>query len=109
MIGIDVVDIARLERATRTSRVRARLFSDREVAFCERSGSPAEAFAGTLAAKEAVIKALRMGSLVKNALKVEISRDEAGAPHARVDGGPTVAVSISHASTVAVAVAVVVV
>ncbi|MGO2660091.1 holo-ACP synthase [Mycetocola reblochoni] len=52
-IGVDVVDLARFERAvTRTPRLVARLFT------AEERGLPLRSLAGRFAAKEALIKAL---------------------------------------------------
>jgi holo-[acyl-carrier protein] synthase len=105
MIGVDVVDIARLERALlRSSGLEARLFTSEERAHAAAPNRAAR-LAGTLAAKEAVIKALRLGSLPAWARRIEIRRDPDGAPRAVVDGRE-VAVSISHDGPVAVAVAV---
>lgn len=109
MIGVDVVAIERLrERLTATPRLAERLFTEAERAYCERAADPIVHFAGTLAAKEAVIKALRLGSLTAWARRIEIERDSSGAPSAWVRSGDVktaVEVSISHDAGVAVAVA----
>jgi holo-[acyl-carrier protein] synthase len=106
VIGIDVVDIARLRGALqRAPGLAPRLFSDAERAYCEARRDPATSFAGTLAAKEAVVKALRLSSLAAWAARIEIERGPSGAPSARVEGGRDVDVSISHDGPVAVAVA----
>lgn len=59
-IGIDLVDIARVERLldSKGSRVCARLFSDAEVAYANGRARPAMHLAARLAAKEAAFKAL---------------------------------------------------
>ena len=85
-----------------------RLFSEGERSYCRSFPEPAEHFAGTLAAKEAVIKALDLGPLVAWARRIEVSRDERGAPSVEVHGGEPerqVEISISHDGAVAVAVA----
>jgi phosphopantetheinyl transferase (holo-ACP synthase) len=64
-----------------------------------------EHLAGTLAAKEAVIKSLRLGPLVAWSRRIEIHREQ-GVPYAVVDG-QTVPISISHDGGVAAAIAVV--
>ncbi len=57
-IGVDLVDVARFERAmSRTPRLRARLFADDETARDDRE-LPLRSLAGRFAAKEALIKAL---------------------------------------------------
>lgn len=105
MIGVDVVDVARLERAlARTPGLEARLFTPAERAYCRARQNRVDRFAGTLAAKEAVIKALRLGPLAAWAQRIEVRRDPDGVPVAVV-GDTEVPVSISHDGPVAVAVA----
>jgi holo-[acyl-carrier protein] synthase len=109
MIGVDVVGVERLRKSLAASpRLAERLFTEAERAYCEGAADPTVHFAGTLAAKEAVIKALGLGSLTAWAWRIEIERDSSGAPSAWVqsDGVKTaVEVSISHDAGVAVAVA----
>jgi holo-[acyl-carrier protein] synthase len=105
MVGVDVVDIGRLRAALlRTPTLERRLFTVAERTYCRGAPDPVIHFAGTLAAKEAVIKALRLGSLAAWAGRVEIARDAGGAPQARV-GDRAIEVSISHDGPVAVAIA----
>jgi holo-[acyl-carrier protein] synthase len=104
VLGIDVVDIARLELAlARSRRLEQRLFTAAELAYCKARRSRVVHLAGTLAAKEAVMKALELSSLPAWARRIEIDRTS-GAPRATV-GGRRVVVSISHDGPVAVAVA----
>jgi holo-[acyl-carrier protein] synthase len=109
MLGIDVVDVERLRAALeRTPALEARLFTKKERVYCRAGRRPEVRFAGTLAAKEAVIKALRLGSLVAWAGCIEIERAETGVPSAFVIDSSSkrvVEVSISHDGPVAVAVA----
>jgi holo-[acyl-carrier protein] synthase len=107
MIGIDVVDVARLRGALeRSPRLEEKLFTKKERIYCRRQVDPAVHFAGTLAAKEAAIKALRLGPLVAWSSRIEIERDDAGVPVARVPSRDArMPVSISHDGPVAVAVA----
>ena len=108
-LGIDVVDIPRLRGyLDRTPWLEQRLFTEDERRYCATKPDPVMHLAGTLAAKEAVIKALQLGRLVEWAGRIEIRRHASGAPAAvvRGDGPPTeVEVSISHERDTAVAVA----
>ena len=109
MIGVDVVAVGRMrEMLIRSPRLKTRLFTEGERIYCEGMPDPAAHFAGTLAAKEAVMKALQVGSLGAWARRIEISRNTAGAPAASVIGTEpgSLAISISHDGGVAVAVAV---
>jgi holo-[acyl-carrier protein] synthase len=105
VLGVDVVDIARLRSALeRSPALEERLFTERERAYCRAGADPVIHFAGTLAAKEAVIKALTLGSLAAWGHRIEIRRGRKGEPRAWVDGRD-IEVSISHDGPVAVAVA----
>jgi holo-[acyl-carrier protein] synthase len=104
VIGVDVVDIARLDAALgRVPGLEERLFTEEERAHASAANRVVR-LAGTLAAKEAVIKALRLGPLPAWSRRIEIRRASDGAPRAFVEGRE-VAVSISHDGPVAVAVA----
>ncbi len=109
MIGVDVVDVARLRAALeRSPGLEERLFTKDERAYCRSKREPVVHLAGTLAAKEAVIKALRLGPLVAWGPRLEVVRGSSGAPVARLAGNPEVGpieVSISHDGGVAIAVA----
>jgi holo-[acyl-carrier protein] synthase len=105
MLGIDVVDVRRLSSVlARSPGLTRRFFTADERAYCESSPDPVLRFAGTLAAKEAVMKALARAPAPAWARRIEIVRRGDGGPEARVDGR-RVAVSISHDAGVAVAVA----
>ena len=105
MIGVDVVDVARFRAAlARSPRLETNLFTASEREHCRATRDPVLHLAGTLAAKEAVIKALRLGSLAAWGMRVEITRAPDGSPRASV-GDRTVEVSISHDGPIAVAVA----
>jgi holo-[acyl-carrier protein] synthase len=105
VIGIDVVDVARLAAALeRMPSLEARLFTEAERTYCNAKSDPTTRFAGTMAAKEAVIKALRLGPLNAWARRIEITRGPGGEPYARVEGrADRLPVSISHDGGVAVA------
>jgi holo-[acyl-carrier protein] synthase len=108
-LGIDMVDVTRLRASLRRSpRLEERLFTKGERRYCFEKPDPVMHLAGTLAAKEAVIKALRLGRLVEWCSRIEILRGEGGAPGAvvTVDDGPvSVEISISHERSMAIAVA----
>lgn len=106
-IGVDVVDIARFERAiTRTPRLIERLFAPGERGLNPRS------LAGRFAAKEALIKALG-GSDGISWVEVELISGSGGRPFFQFSGGSAraldaagitrVHVSISHDAGIATA------
>lgn len=109
MIGIDAVDVERLRDVmARTHGAEERLFTPRERTYCQSRVDPVVHYAGTLAVKEAVIKAASLGPLVAWGRRIEVRRNESGAPQVELLGVPHVRidVSISHDGPVAVAVAV---
>lgn len=58
-VGIDIVEIERIERALRRyPRLASRLFTEREVAYCGEHRRPGRHLAARFAAKEATVKAL---------------------------------------------------
>jgi holo-[acyl-carrier protein] synthase len=60
-IGLDLIELARIERALRREGFRARVFTEAEQAYCESKANPLQSYAGRFAAKEAVGKALGCG------------------------------------------------
>ena len=115
-IGLDLLEIARLERALeRRPRLAERLFTETERAYAEARARPAQHLAARFCAKEAVAKALEMEAL--NFREIEVLNAPSGAPRVRLTGaaaaraeqlGVEVAVSLTHTDTSAGAVAVLV-
>jgi holo-[acyl-carrier protein] synthase len=60
--GTDIIETRRLAgRLRRTEGLKERIYTPREIAFCESSGRRAEQFAVRFAAKEAFLKAMGTG------------------------------------------------
>jgi holo-[acyl-carrier protein] synthase len=117
-VGVDVVDVDRMKFALeRTPKIRQRLFTEAEIAYCEKFRFAERHYAGRWAAKEAVTKALGCGLIQWNG--VEVMRRRGQAPTVRIFGkierfADTVGVrqeelqiSITHSELSAVAVCVV--
>lgn len=108
MIGLDLLEIERLERALeRRPRLAQRLFTDAERAYAASCARPGQHLAARFCAKEAVAKALRLSAWSPR--DVEVVLDEHGAPEIVLHGplaerGP-VAVSLTHEREMAGAVA----
>ncbi|HET9050835.1 MAG TPA: NAD(P)H-hydrate dehydratase [Candidatus Dormibacteraeota bacterium] len=106
LTGVDVTSVARIARAVRDGRFRARVFTSAEQAEC---GAAMERWATRWAAKEAVRKlAGAAGERPLPAFRdIEVVRPGGGAPRVLVRGAPAdVAISLSHEGDMAVAVAV---
>ena len=114
-IGVDMLEIARMERVLeRRPNFARRVFTEEERAYCDRTARPAEHYAARFAAREAVLKALGTGFSSGIGLRdVSVTRDESGRPRAlltgraaeiaREQGIREIALSISHTRDVAVA------
>ncbi len=84
-VGVDVVDVERMRFALeRTPRIRERLFTPDEIAYCEKFRFFDRHYAGRWAAKEAVTKALGCGLIQWNG--VEVVRKPRQAPTVRIMG-----------------------
>ena len=111
-VGIDLLDIARLERALeRRPRLAERLFTDGERSYAEGKAHPARHLAARFCAKEAVVKALGLTQWAF--LEIEVVATET-APEVRLRGGAAEragrlgarpVVSLTHTDTTAGAVA----
>jgi holo-[acyl-carrier protein] synthase len=112
VIGLDLLEIDRLERALeRHPRLAERLFTDAEREYAAAHGRPGQHLAARFCAKEAVAKAMGIErGWVWRDIEVVATR---GAPEVRLHGraaelatGP-VKISLTHTQTTAGAVAVV--
>ena len=115
-LGVDICEIARMERAlARHPRMRERVFTSEEIAYCDSKARPAESYAGRFAAREAVIKALG-GYRGKRWQDISVTRHPSGAPEIRLRGNAKaraddlgvarVLISFTHERATAVAFAV---
>jgi holo-[acyl-carrier protein] synthase len=84
--GVDLVEVERIRQALEDSRIgrrfRDRVFTEKEIQYCERKQrGKYESYAGRFAAKEAVMKALGRGwgSQVRW-LDIEVARARSGRP-----------------------------
>lgn len=119
-VGLDVIEVARMEAVLRRHPERAatRLFTAAERAACARRARPAECLAARFAAKEALLKALGCGLAGGLSWRdMEVAANERGDPHLvlsgparallRRRGGTRAHLSFSHDAGIAAAVVVV--
>lgn len=110
-IGIDLCEIARMQRLLDESRPLRRMFTEAEEAYIRGKGvSAGQTMAGMFAAKEAVLKALGTGMTVAMT-DIVIGHTELGQPVVTLTGkaaelGGTVIISITHEAGMAAAMAV---
>ena len=119
-LGVDIVEIDRMRTAlTRHPRMRERIFSEAERAYCDKRNKPEIHYAMRFAAKEAVLKALGTG--FSNGIRftdVEVLRDDRGRPVPKLSGRAAeyaaeagvvelhLSLSFTHSNAVASAVAI---
>jgi holo-[acyl-carrier protein] synthase len=60
-VGLDLIELERIERALRREGFRARVYTEAERAYCDSRANPLQSYAGRFAAKEAIGKALGCG------------------------------------------------
>jgi holo-[acyl-carrier protein] synthase len=110
-LGIDLLEIGRLERALeRHPRLARRIFTDAELAYAAERGRPGRHLAARFAAKEAVYKALGVGEGF-GLREIEVLAGEP--PRVRLSGraaeaaaGRRVEISLTHSREFAAAAAV---
>lgn len=84
--GVDMVEVERIRKALEDARIgkrfRERVFTEKEIIYCEnKRQSKHESYAGRFAAKEAVMKALGRGWGSKvRWLDIEVARARSGKP-----------------------------
>jgi holo-[acyl-carrier protein] synthase len=115
-IGIDIVEIARIERPTCNERFYTNYFSDEELEVFEACKYAPQTVAGRFAAKEAVLKALGQGLGNMPLREISIVKLPSGQPEVRLYGeakrkaeelgAKRVHISISHDGGYAIAQAV---
>jgi holo-[acyl-carrier protein] synthase len=112
MIGIDLIEVDRFDRALeRRPRLADRVFSEGELAYARSRRRPAMHLAARFAAKEAALKALGIGGLGLG--DVEVTGGDREPPVLRLHGraagaareqGVELAVSLTHTRETAAAV-----
>ena len=110
-IGIDLCEIARMQRLLDEGHSLRRMFTTAEQAYiASKAASAAQTMAGMFAAKEAVLKALGTGLTIPMT-DIVITHTELGQPVVALTGkaaelGGTVMISITHEAGMAAAMAI---
>jgi len=87
-IGTDIIEIARVEeKLRRTGGLKTRVFTPREITYCEGKAKSAQHYAARFAAKEAFLKAIGTGwSGGYRFVDIEILNNEQGKPELVLQG-----------------------
>jgi len=83
-IGIDMVEIERMEKACKKDAFLTRIFTEEE---CRQARGNPSHLAGNFAVKEAVAKALGTGFQTFMPIHIEVLRDELGKPYVKLYEG----------------------
>ena len=89
-IGIDLIEIKRIEKALQRNNFSEKLFTEHERQYCDaRKTLRVHSYAARYAAKEAVAKAFGFGfrGSLSSLVDIEIKNDENGAPFVVLKGG----------------------
>jgi holo-[acyl-carrier protein] synthase len=86
-VGVDLTEVGRMSQAMERhpDRLERRLFTDGERAFCRARANASQHFAARFAAKEAVLKALRVPPGL-SWHELEVVNDDKGAPALLLSG-----------------------
>ena len=115
MIGIDILEIEEISKLKNPRAFLEKYFSERERAYIDSKSKKEQTIAGIFCAKEAVLKAFKIGIGAGVSLKdIEILHEESGSPYLCVNscvldllkkhGRTQAEISISHSKNYAVAV-----
>ncbi len=85
-VGIDSVEISRIEKAMKNPRFCQRVFGEAENSLLAMRGFSAESAAACFCAKEAFSKAMGTGIRGFRLCEVELLRNELGAPYLKLSG-----------------------
>jgi len=88
-IGTDIVNINRMDKSIKKygNKFKDKIFSRKEIFYCEKKNNPSSYYAKRFAAKEAFTKALGTGiSKQINFKNIEISNDSHGKPSIKLKG-----------------------
>ena len=108
-VGVDIVEIKRIARATQNARFLKRVFTPQEIAYCRARVNAAQHFAVRFAAKEAVWKAVGERRLLHRDIQVRNrpnGKPDVFFPKPFSSLARYVSISLSHGRDYAVAMAV---
>lgn len=116
--GTDIIEIARVKDAIEKEGFKERVYTEREIKYCEsKNVQKYQSYSGRFAAKEAIFKAL--SSIIEDKYKIkwtdfEIINDKEGKPNVQINTNiidksliKNIDVSISHCKEYATAVCII--
>ena len=87
-VGTDIIEVDRIRKFISKGEVfKERVWTPKEIEYCNTHGDPAPSFAARFAAKEAFVKALGTGFIKGIGFsQIEVYHDELNKPHLRLEG-----------------------
>lgn len=79
-VGVDIVSVERIKKALENEAFKNRVFTAKEIAYCESKKNKFESYAVRFAAKEAFSKAMGTGFIDLEHKDIEILNDSNGKP-----------------------------
>jgi holo-[acyl-carrier protein] synthase len=112
-VGTDIIEVERVQMAVAKPEFRRKVFTEREIAYCE-TNKTGQSYAARGAAKEAFFKALGTGWVGEMKItEIEVLNDKDGKPEIilsgnvlevfKAKGGGKIHLSISHIKDTAIA------
>jgi len=113
-IGTDIVEVKRMKKKILKEKFILKVFTQKEIEYCNSKSQPAQHYAARFAAKESYMKAIGTGwSNSAKFEEIEIINDEKGTPEIILHGGTSeyfenssfskILLSLSHTKRQAVA------
>ena len=106
-VGVDIVHIERIKKNIKNTAFIEKIFTTKEIKYCNSYVNPENHFSGKFAAKEAVKKALLSGKIVNNiAMKdIQVLNNSDKSPYIAVNNLDDIEfnISISHDGDYAIA------
>lgn len=97
-IGVDCTEISRFENMSQA--FKQKIFTDKEIEYCENKAKPAQHYAAKFAGKEATVKALSSKGTKTPVEKIEVLNDKNGLPYLNL---PNAKISLAHSNETAIA------
>lgn len=115
-LGTDIVEISRIEKAiNKTEKFSQKVFTEKEIIYCESKKNKFESYAGRFCAKEAIAKAMGTGVRDFELVHIEIVNNELGKPIVNLYGNlektlinKELMITISHCKEYATATAIII-
>jgi len=104
-IGVDCEEVGRFREKANDKAFLKKIYTEREVHYCESKPNPEQHLAARFAGKEAVIKALQGLNMEVAFSQIEILNDNKGRPYVKIQNlkNLEVKISLTHTRELAIA------